>query len=139
MSATHARRAEDDPPEPIAVPLDDDPSAVPAARRAVEAALRRHLVPAELVDVVLLVTSELVTNAVEHGGGAEHLELEWQPDSVLLRVRDRGAGRPRSQTAAPRSERGRGLPLVEAFASEWGWESHDHGKSVWSRFSLTDG
>src|SRR5689334_5369405 len=47
------------------VRLASGPAAVPAARRQVQAALRAWAVPADPADVVLL-TSELVTNAVRH-------------------------------------------------------------------------
>src|SRR5205809_7331302 len=50
------------------VRLASGPAAVPAARRQVQAALRAWAVPADPADVVLL-TSELVTNAVRHTAG----------------------------------------------------------------------
>src|SRR5436305_15116197 len=52
------------------VRLASGPAAVPAARRQVQAALRAWAVPADPADAVLL-TSELVTNAVRHAAGPE--------------------------------------------------------------------
>src|SRR5262249_56193471 len=50
------------------VRLASEPAAVPAARRQVQAALRAWALSADPADVVLL-TSELVTNAVRHAAG----------------------------------------------------------------------
>src|SRR5690242_7088818 len=50
------------------VRLASDPAAVPAARRQVQAALHAWAVPADPADMALL-TSELVTNAVQHVAG----------------------------------------------------------------------
>src|SRR5438094_274207 len=47
---------------------------------------------------VLLVVSELVTNACLHAGGAEELRLRRSPKSLRLEVTDLGAGRPRPRT-----------------------------------------
>lgn len=120
----------------LTLPLGADSTTVPAARHRLAAVLREHPVPDELADAILLVASELVTNAVEHGGGAERLELEREPDAVVLRVSDRGPGLPEQRPRPLDSVRGRGLALVEALTSGWGYQQEDGGKSVWSRFEL---
>ncbi|MFR9728343.1 ATP-binding protein [Saccharopolyspora sp. MS10] len=136
MGGRHERRTVDERLRLLTFPLDGGRTAVPAARHAIEEVLRCRPVSAELVDAVLLVASELVANAVEHGGGADRLELDWQQDSVVLRVWDRGVGRPQQRDLDPGSVRGRGLVLVQGLSEEWGCEPRSGGKSVWSRFSL---
>ncbi|MGA5009259.1 ATP-binding protein [Streptomyces koyangensis] len=41
-----------------------------------------HPIPSETADTVLLVVSELVTNALRHGGGTSTLELAAHPDAL---------------------------------------------------------
>lgn len=136
MSARKVRKTVDEPLRLLTLTLGGDPSTVPVARRALEDVLRQRYAPAEFIDAVLLVASELVTNAVEHGGGADRLELDWEQTTVLLRVWDRGTGRPQPRAAGPSSARGRGLTLVEALSEEWGCEPRSGDKFVWSRLSL---
>jgi anti-sigma regulatory factor (Ser/Thr protein kinase) len=100
---------------------------------------RRHLrssmtdVPADLLDIALLLTSELVTNAVKYGG--ENIVLVLADEARLLRVevRDDGRHAPRIGAAENHDLGGRGLLLVESLASEWGTSPADHepGKAVW--------
>ncbi|KAF4407977.1 MULTISPECIES: ATP-binding protein [Streptomyces] len=50
------------------------------------------------VDAVVLVVSELVTNALRHGGGRYTLELSAEPDAVIASVSDRSPAAPRVRT-----------------------------------------
>lgn len=136
MNSTHVRGTGNEPRRLLTFQLGDEPSAVPAARHRLADVLADQPMPADVVDSVLLVASELVANAVEHGGGAESLELDRERDAVLLRVWDGGLGRPEPHPLVLDSVRGRGLVLVEALASSWGYEPADGHKSVWSRFEL---
>ncbi len=61
---------------------------------------------AEGADTVLLVVSELVTNALRHGGGGCTLELTAHPDSIEVTVHDDSPKVCRA--CAPRSERRHG-------------------------------
>ncbi|MEU2159098.1 ATP-binding protein [Streptomyces sp. NPDC019396] len=59
------------------------------------------LVPAmaaETADSVLLVVSELVTNALRHGGGTYALDLTARPDSIEVAVQDGSPQVPRMRT-----------------------------------------
>ncbi|MFD5723538.1 ATP-binding protein [Streptomyces sp. NPDC127036] len=49
-------------------------------------------------DTVILVVSELVTNAVRHGGGTYTLDLAAHPDSIEVTVHDRSSKAPRMRT-----------------------------------------
>jgi anti-sigma regulatory factor (Ser/Thr protein kinase) len=115
--------------------LPSDHGAASVARRGVSAVLDVASLPGELAYDILLVTSELVTNAIEHGGTPVHLELRVSRDRVVLRVHDRGEGLPCLRKSDPSTERSRGLRLVEALAEKWGYEEQDRGKHVWAEFT----
>ncbi len=91
--------------------------------------------PPKLLHDVLLLTNELVTNAVRHAGHAaeEPIEVEISVDdrSIRVTVGDGGpgfdAGRPRQRT----DEGGWGLLLVETLSTRWGVETRDTGTDVW--------
>jgi anti-sigma regulatory factor (Ser/Thr protein kinase) len=108
------------------------PEAPGLARRYVTA--RSAAWPADLVDLVVLLTSELVTNAVVHGLGPVQLVLREDGDCVRVEV---GDGEPRLPdgpgTATERDVSGRGLLILDRLADRWG--AHPSrtppGKVVW--------
>ena len=74
---------------------------------------------------LLLVVSELVTNAVTHGRGPVELSLALDSSSVRIEVRDDGGdGSPAlgPLDAGPGRLGGRGLRMVEAVTDAWGSE-----------------
>lgn len=80
-----------------------------------------------------LLVSELVTNAVVHGGGRRELEVEADicESSVRVQVRDAGPGFvPRPRALEPDEVGGWGLFLVERLAGRWG-VSCGGGTTVW--------
>jgi anti-sigma regulatory factor (Ser/Thr protein kinase) len=116
--------------------MDSDISAPATARQEVRRALGVLGVSGELADDIVLVTSELVTNAVEHGGGRCRFEVVGEGSAVTLRVYDPSADRPTPRAPQEPTPRGRGLWLVERLASAWGSELYGDGKCVWARFDL---
>ena len=101
---------------------------------------RRHLaasctgLPRDMVEIALLLTSELVTNAVKYGG--QHITLTVRDEADLFRVEVHDDGPRAPRVAAPGSHAvgGRGLLLVESLAHEWGTSAGapaEGGKSVW--------
>jgi anti-sigma regulatory factor (Ser/Thr protein kinase) len=104
------------------------------ARRAI-AANASTLPPSVQDDVSLLVT-ELVTNAVLHGGAAPHrpiqLELTTRADRIRVEVVDPG-----THWEAPPEPRkgdssgGWGLYMVDRIAERWGVSPASNGTSVW--------
>lgn len=119
------------------VRLEGDASAPSRARRFV--ASRCEELPTQARDVVLLLTSELVTNAVLHGEGEVLLEIQVDSGIVGVAVRDQGDGvvSPASRFSWP--ETGHGLTLVRELSDRWGVEqtSGMSGKRVW--FELKGG
>jgi pimeloyl-ACP methyl ester carboxylesterase/anti-sigma regulatory factor (Ser/Thr protein kinase) len=120
----------------IMTPLDRDPASVRRARKVVGDQLCAWGLQG-IVDDAELVTSELVTNAISHGGGFVELRISVLPDRVRISVLDGGrAGIP--EVAGDRGLRigGRGLSLVEHVASAWGYDITDDGKEVWAELAI---
>jgi len=109
------------------------PAGVAHARQV----LRRRCdpsVPGPLRDELDVVVSELVGNAVRHGGGGPvHLQVDVTPGGIRVGVSDTAPGRPVVRRAHPDAESGRGMLLVEQLASAWGVDDAPAGKQVWAR------
>ena len=103
------------------------------ARRAV---LERNAsLPEPVREDVLLLVSELVTNAVRHGGaGADQpleLELELSRRHVRVEVADPGNGSSAPALPSAPGVGGWGLRMVDHVADEWGVSSGGPGTRVW--------
>ncbi|MEH1056445.1 ATP-binding protein [Micromonospora sp. CPCC 206171] len=81
------------------------------------------------LEQVALIVSELVTNAVRHGGGCLSLAAEAHDGRVLLSVADGSSVVPRERI--PDESGGRGLAVIEALSARWGVRHHQGGKQVW--------
>lgn len=99
------------------------------ARCFVADALRRS--GREATDDVLLVTSELVANAVAHGSDPVEVHLELVDGTLHLEVHDAGGVdlEPAEMPAAG-SRGGRGLPLVAAVTKSSGTEIDPRGHTI---------
>ncbi|MBB0247404.1 ATP-binding protein, partial [Streptomyces alkaliphilus] len=110
------------------------PHRVARVRRLVEEQLRRWGLP-ELVDAVLLGTSELVANVHRHAGPDKRctIELLLREDRLTVIVVDHGPGLPRERSADHDARNGRGLALVAALGESWGTRVRPdgRGKAVW--------
>ena len=110
-----------------------DEDAPSAARRAV--ADLEGVVEPGVADVLPLLVSELVTNAVLHAdrpGDPIRFRGWTSPRCVRIEVTDRGRGFDRS--AIPRTTRqdgGWGLGLLERLANRWGVERDPASSTVW--------
>lgn len=99
---------------------------------------RRHVrsfcleMPADLQATAQLLTSELVTNAVQHGRGLIEMQMSACPQTVRVEVSDESPTPPRRLDASPGHTSGRGMMLIERLASRWGVTQHPgDGKAVW--------
>lgn len=115
------------PPVEIGVVLDAHPRSVGRARTLVRAALGAAFDP----DAAVLVTSELVTNAVRHAHRRIRLTLSVLRDTIRLEVSDDGDGTPAQKGAADLDTGGRGLALVTLLSRRWGVRPLAIGKTVW--------
>jgi anti-sigma regulatory factor (Ser/Thr protein kinase) len=107
--------------------------AEPAAVSEARSVIRLSLEPTDhdLIDLVVLLADEVVTNAVVHGAGPIDLAVDANEERVKVMVGDRSEVRPLPRRASRYAEHGRGLSIVEAIASRWGVSDTEVGKSVW--------
>ncbi|MFE2104837.1 ATP-binding protein [Kitasatospora sp. NPDC059463] len=142
-----------------------DPAEVGRARRWARSRLLNHGVDpdAPIAEAVVLVVSELVTNAVVHTGRPAVLRLCFPLDDHRGAAPGASPGGPGSEgvreaatvgplrvevadasqvAPAPRhagadvdATNGRGLELVELLCDRWGWYPDGTGKRVWCEIS----
>ena len=107
------------------------PQSVGHARRFAGTALF-GVPPDDLSDIILMV-SELTTNAVRHAATDFTLTVERSGDDVRVEVWDTGAGVPQVRDPTTSTFYGRGLQIVHRLADQWGVEQPDpaRGKGVW--------
>ncbi|WNI14461.1 ATP-binding protein [Actinacidiphila sp. ITFR-21] len=129
-------------------PCDADsarPDSAAAARIRVRGLLAGHRAPPDgglpledrVVTDVLLVTSELVTNAIRHGGGVTGFAATVEDGFVCLVVSDASSARPTRSPAEPGRPGGYGWPLVCLVADEVTVTPHPGGgKSISVRMRL---
>jgi anti-sigma regulatory factor (Ser/Thr protein kinase) len=83
-------------------------------------------------DVVLLLISELVTNAVVHARSTVTIDLAVTDDGpVHVNVHDESTVRPTARRHQSDRPGGRGMHLLESMAARWGVEESRTGKSIW--------
>ena len=118
------------------------PAAAAEARRRVRDAIQCWQVPVDL-DAALLLTSELVTNAVRHqaGQGAQAVMLAIACSRGRLRVdvHDTSRSLPAVAEVPADAETGRGLLLVETLSDEWGFYRTPAGKAVYFTLAFEPG
>jgi anti-sigma regulatory factor (Ser/Thr protein kinase) len=115
------------------VHLNPTPAAPGDARRFVSEVLDDH----QAVESAKLIISELVTNAVLHGGrdaGAVTVMIGRESDHDRIRIDVSQASHAgfhrRDQDPGHLEPTGRGFMIVDAVASEWGID--EHNGSVWA-------
>jgi anti-sigma regulatory factor (Ser/Thr protein kinase) len=115
---------------PATLTLPPELSSVRAARSFVLDCVDASL-PERSVDDALLLTSELVTNAVLHGRSEVCIEVTVQATLVRICVFDENSRHPAPVVEDPDALDGRGLALVASLAARWGTEDKPMGKAVW--------
>lgn len=100
------------------------------ARRHAQVVLGAWDVSDDVIEIAVLLVSELVTNAcVAAGGPAPDCSspaviiqtLRCQPDRIVIEVCDQDDRPPVLAQADPEAESGRGLILVQALSKEWAY------------------
>ena len=89
----------------------------------------------ELLDEALLLTTELVTNAVLHaktGGSGPTLHLEFHGTWLRIEVHDADWRVPEPRLPSTLDESGFGFVIVDALADKWGVRETPAGKAVWA-------
>jgi len=90
-------------------------------------------------DEVTLLTSEIVSNAVQHSGsgdgGGFEVAVLLEGRLIRVEVRDRGGSSVPQVTDTGNGSDvlagGRGLMIVDVLADRWGYEGGEHGRVVW--------
>ncbi|MER6783775.1 ATP-binding protein [Streptomyces sp. NPDC000658] len=115
-----------------------DPAEVGRARRWARSRLAGSGIGDEepLAETLILLVSELVTNAVVHTGCPAVLRLSLpdaagEPSVVRLEVADASDRAPVPRCAGDEATGGRGLALVDGLADRWGWSVEGAGKRIW--------
>ncbi|MDH6628969.1 anti-sigma regulatory factor (Ser/Thr protein kinase) [Streptomyces sp. LBL] len=115
-----------------------DPAEVGRARMWARSRLAGSGIGADeaLAETLILLVSELVTNAVVHTGCPAVLRLSLpgvaaEPGTVRLEVDDISNRAPVPRCADSDATGGRGLALVDGLADRWGWSAEGAGKRIW--------
>ena len=87
--------------------------------------------PPDLVDTAVLLTSELVTNAVLHGRSPVTLEVLLSARRLRVQVGDDNSCHPEPRSAQHDAPDGRGLQIISLLADAWGVTGGRIGKTVW--------
>jgi anti-sigma regulatory factor (Ser/Thr protein kinase) len=115
--------------------------ALPRARSWVCDQARLHGLSAPLTQVVELLTSELVANAVTHGSGPRVLlRAGVEGDFFVVSVDDGSDAMPVMRSTGPEVPGGQGMRLVDRLAESWGVDpASGGGKTVWFRVARAAG
>ena len=127
-----------DPRPEVSFEITATPDSVREAReRVVETAAER--LGDDRVAELRLVTSEVITNAVRHGGSGEPVCVRAlvTEDFLCVKVTDCGPGiAPRPRATAPSDDGGFGLVLVESLTRRWGMTREEGRTRIWFEFDF---
>jgi anti-sigma regulatory factor (Ser/Thr protein kinase) len=122
----------DDSRRPAAVlQLAADTAAVAQARSFVQAQCAAAGLNADSAQTAVLLTSEVVTNAVLHGRSGPRVAISASLDRVLVEVGDDNSRMPKVVEQDDDALDGRGLNIVDMLAVSWGAREDGRGKVVW--------
>ncbi|MEU3659327.1 ATP-binding protein [Streptomyces sp. NPDC032940] len=123
-----------------------DPAEVGRARRWARSRLAGSGIQADepLAETLVLLVSELVTNAVVHTGCPAVLRLVLpgavgEETTVRLEVDDTSGHAPVPRCVDGDATGGRGLALVDGLADRWGWSREGAGKRIWCELDRCSG
>ena len=113
-----------------------DPSSAAEIRKFVREACSGVLSQEDL-DAAVLLTSELVTNAMLHTDSEQvEVRIRFGPGTIRIGVRDDDAASPAPSAPSREETSGRGLQIVETLSDTWGVDYTEcGGKCIW--FSLS--
>ncbi len=109
---------------------------VKEARQVVESVLSSWGDDATGVEVAVLLTSEVVTNAIVHASpyvadGRVGLTVDADDQLARVEVTDGYRGLPLARDGPVGRQSGRGIWLIDLLASRWGVAPGAEGKTVW--------
>jgi anti-sigma regulatory factor (Ser/Thr protein kinase) len=107
-------------------------TAVAVARRFVTQTVRSWELDTDHLDDAVLLTSELVANAVLHARTEMRVTVLARDDgSLRVEVYDDNSRLPAAAAPPDDATSGRGLQVIEHVSTNWGFERVDGGKAVW--------
>jgi hypothetical protein len=113
------------------VRLTREPAAAAEARSQVRAVIGAWRVPVD-PDIAVLLTSDLVTNAITHGGGKTiTLAIRCSCGHLLIDIYDTSRALPMAVDEPAVTQAAHGLVLVAALSTEWGSFLTPAGKVVY--------
>jgi anti-sigma regulatory factor (Ser/Thr protein kinase) len=123
----------------IALLVESDPKQVGITRCLVRAALEYRGL-AHYASEAEIITSELVTNAIQHAISTGPTTNEigvtlmrvWDEEAISIVVTDCSSLAPVKHETTAVGDRGRGLQIVEALSARWGWRHEQRGKAVYA-------
>lgn len=117
------------PGDEVSITIEDDAADAARVRQMV-----RGVLPVGVADItrddVLLVVSELITNALLHGASPRRLHLALRERDLHIEVEDASARTPAAVDPTGRVG-GHGLHIVARLCTDWGTAPSDGGKRVW--------
>ncbi len=85
-----------------------------------------------VAEIVSLLVSELVTNAVVHARSEVDVVVQLMPDAARVEVSDRSETAPVVRAAGSEDESGRGMAIVDSLSRAWGVRARSGGgKTIW--------
>jgi anti-sigma regulatory factor (Ser/Thr protein kinase) len=114
--------------------------ATPEAPQSARAFLRAALETWKLDgfgQVTELLADELVANVVRHVGSPLTLRATTEGPILRIEVDDPSTEPPVLRHPGVHEDRGRGILLVDALATQWGSEIHPDGKTVWFEIDVS--
>jgi len=95
--------------------------------------------PPRLRDAIAVMTGELAMNAVQHARTSYQVTVELAGGTLRVEATDSGGNYPAAgPMPPPSSSRGRGLPIVDSLADDWGVipAPHGPGKTIWFKIAV---
>ncbi|WP_430784089.1 ATP-binding protein [Actinoplanes sp. G11-F43] len=93
--------------------------------------------PEDIVDRIILVATELATNAIRHGLPPTEIRLLYAGERLILDVADHDLTTiPELADTRPLDAGGRGLLLARSFSLDVGWYATPDTKHIWASFPL---
>jgi anti-sigma regulatory factor (Ser/Thr protein kinase) len=117
-----------------AITLPPEPRSAGDARHFVAAHVR-DVLPPDVTEVAVLLTSELVTNVIVHARTPMLLEVDVEPSALRVAIGDGAPRGPVRRVLQGSKLTGRGMHLVESLSKQWGVEPTPAGKTVWFELS----
>lgn len=101
------------------------------ARRFINDAIDEWGVSGDARDVLRLLTTELVTNAMLHGTPPINVGIDRNGATIRVEVADTNPHPPVTRPFDPSAATGHGLLLMDRLAARWGVDTQPDGKCVW--------